>query len=84
MHWLPTLWAASDARAANSLRRSERVVLEFLTSAFHRLGFNEEQGELRARMLVSLNVVDFDGVAKADTRSFLEQALKLLLKDAPN
>lgn len=48
------VWASSDVRAASSMRQSERVVMEFLTNAFKRLGFDEAQSEVRARMLLSL------------------------------
>lgn len=78
------VWASSDPRAASSLRRSERLVMKFLTDAFQRLGFDAEQGALRARMLLSVNIADFAGMSKLEALLFQEQALGLLLRDAPN
>lgn len=77
------VWASSDVRAATSMRQSERVVMEFLTNAFQRLGFEEAQSEVRARMLLSLSLTNFYEVSGMDTRQLMDQALSLLLLDRP-
>lgn len=76
------VWATSDPRAAAAMRRSERVVLSFLADAFGRLGFDAEQSDLRARILLSTNVAHFTEGVPGGPGGFSEQALKLLIADA--
>jgi AcrR family transcriptional regulator len=56
LHRAIRVWASMDARAEKSLRRAEKLVLDFLNKAFRDMGFSADEAALRARILLSVNI----------------------------
>jgi AcrR family transcriptional regulator len=77
------VWAATDARAAATMRSAERIVLAFLARAFCDLGYARDEAALRARILLSANVARIDAVAPPGEERFFREALEFLTRDAP-
>ncbi|MBV8410541.1 MAG: TetR/AcrR family transcriptional regulator [Alphaproteobacteria bacterium] len=77
------VWATSDARAAASLKASERLVLAFLTDAFAELGFARDDAALRAHLLLSANVALIGEFRLGGDRELFKRSLELLSRDAP-
>lgn len=75
------VWSASDRRAAAAMRRSEQVVISFLGRAFSRLGFDADESDVRARILLSVNVVEFNFTQGKDPTHFRDATLRLLMGD---
>jgi AcrR family transcriptional regulator len=77
------VWAATDARAAATMRSAERIVLEFVARAFRDLGYARDEAALRARLLLSANVARIEAAAPPVGKRFFREALALLTRDAP-
>lgn len=77
------VWATSDARAAASIKASERLVLAFLTEAFAELGFARDDAALRAHLLLSANVALIGDFRLGGDRELFKRSLELLTRDAP-
>jgi AcrR family transcriptional regulator len=77
------VWATSDARAAASIKASERLVLAFLTGAFAELGFAPDDAALRAHLLLSANVALIGDFRLGGDRELFKRSLELLTRDAP-
>ncbi|MGE0828170.1 MAG: TetR/AcrR family transcriptional regulator [Hyphomonadaceae bacterium] len=77
------VWAASDERAANALRASEVIVIDFMTEAFIDAGFTRLEASLRATILLSVQVVRLltSGYASR-SRDLSQETLSLLLSTA--
>ncbi len=78
------IWAATDTRAAATMRAAERIVLDFLTQAFRDLGYAGNEAALRARLLLSANVARIEVASRPAGKRFFKQALELLTRDAPS
>lgn len=76
------VWGELDPRAAESVEAAEQLVLDFLESAFVDLGFDRSQARLRSRMLLAANVARIGAGGRERRRSFLQDALQLLLAGA--
>lgn len=74
------VWAASDERAAKAMLAVETRVLAFLSTAFENVGFEKDDAEFRAKILLSVNVTKLYSIESAKTRKFLQDVLNLLLK----
>ena len=75
------VWATIDPRAEKTLRKAETLVLAFLRQAFCEMGFAEADALLRARILLSVNVV---AVGKAESKThatYLRDVLHLLAEE---
>jgi AcrR family transcriptional regulator len=77
------VWATSDARAAASIKASERLVLGFLTDAFAELGFARGDAALRAHLLLSANVALIGDFRLGGDRELFKRSLELLSRAAP-
>jgi len=77
------VWAATDARAAATMRSAERIVLEFVAQAFRDLGYARDEAALRARLLLSANVARIEAAVPPAGKRFFKEALALLTRDAP-
>jgi AcrR family transcriptional regulator len=77
------IWAATDARAAATMRAAERIVLEFLTQAFRDLGYARNEAALRARVLLSANVARIEATSPPAGKRFFKETLAFLTRDAP-
>lgn len=51
-----TIWATADDRARDAVAEGEHIVLGFLVRAFRDLGFREKEAQVRAKMLLILNI----------------------------
>jgi AcrR family transcriptional regulator len=74
------VWATSDPNAAKASREGEEVVLKFITSAFQKLGFDRREAELRAMVLLSVNVTRLESISSSGNRGFREKVLNLLIQ----
>jgi AcrR family transcriptional regulator len=72
------VWATIDARAEKTLRRAETLVLAFLEQAFRELGFDRTEATLRARILLSVNVVAVGTAESKAHTDYLKKVLRLL------
>jgi AcrR family transcriptional regulator len=77
------VWAATDRRAATTMRAAERIVLAFLTQAFLDLGYAASEAALRARMLLSANVARIEATGPPAGKRFFRETLAFLTRDAP-
>jgi AcrR family transcriptional regulator len=77
------IWAVTDTRAAAAMRAAERIVLAFLTTAFHDLGYPSGEAALRARLLLSANVARLEAATPPTGKRFFREALAFLTRDAP-
>ncbi|MGE0830147.1 MAG: TetR/AcrR family transcriptional regulator [Hyphomonadaceae bacterium] len=75
------VWAASDERAAQSLRKVEHIVLSFLKEAFEEAGFAKADAELRAHVLLSVSVARL--LTPYAGGGLREQTLRILLTRPP-
>ena len=71
-------WATMDERASVNMRRAEERVLAFLAEAFRDLGFGTAEAALRARILLSVNVMPLSMDDPKMRRNFFKGALQLL------
>jgi len=78
------IWAATDARAAATMRNAERIVLAFLAQAFRDLGYARAEAALRARMLLSANVARIEAASPPAGKRFFKETLDFLTRDAPS
>jgi AcrR family transcriptional regulator len=74
------IWATMDPRAAATVSESESLVLPFLTQAFRDLGFETGEADVRARILLSVNVAPLLVFNKESRRDFFKQALETLTR----
>lgn len=74
------IWATMDTRAAETVSTSEGLVLPFLAEAFRDLGFSAAEAEVRARILLSVNVAPLLVFNKESRRDFFKQALETLTR----
>lgn len=77
------VWSTSDERAAKATREGEEVVLAFTANAFQQLGFERKEAELRAMILLSVNVTRLESISNARNRGFREKVLNLLILQGP-
>ena len=77
------VWAATDARAATTMRNAERIVLTFLAEAFRDLGYPRHEAALRARILLSTNVARIEAASPPAGKRFFKETLAFLTRDAP-
>lgn len=77
------VWATSDPRAAKASREGEEVVIKFITNAFQKLGFDRREAELRAMILLSVNVTRLESISRTGNRGFREKVLNLLIHSKP-
>tara|TARA_R110001606_G_C15398715_1_gene652589 strand:+ start:2003 stop:2590 length:588 start_codon:yes stop_codon:yes gene_type:complete len=71
-------WGATDKRAANAVASGERLVLDFLIETFGLLGFDPEQAELRAKMLLVMNFSNVSSSSIPKDRAFRQASFKFL------
>lgn len=76
------IWAAMDPRAAATVQEAEAQVLAFLSDAFHDLGFDRTQAELRSRILMSVNIAQLQLFDSGGRRRFFKEAFDLLASGA--
>ncbi len=74
------IWATMDPRAAATVSESESLVLPFLAQAFRDLGFEAGEAEVRARILLSVNVAPLLVFDKESRREFFKRALETLTR----
>ncbi len=74
------IWATMDPRAAATVSESESLVLPFLTQAFRDLGFDTGEADVRARILLSVNVAPLLVFNRESRRDFFKQALETLTR----
>lgn len=74
------IWGSSDPRAAQASRDGEEVILSFISNAFERIGFERREAELRAMILLSVNVTRLESISSAGNRGFRERVLNLLVE----
>ncbi len=74
------IWATMDPRAAATVSESESLVLPFLAQAFRDLGFEPGEAEVRARILLSVNVAPLLVFDKESRREFFKRALETLTR----
>ncbi|MDF2231291.1 TetR/AcrR family transcriptional regulator [Albimonas sp. CAU 1670] len=72
------VWAASDPRAAKALLDAEKVVLDFVSAAFERLGFAPADARLRAQILLSANLAQLVTLADGRELGFRSRVLDFL------
>ncbi|MDP3176081.1 MAG: TetR/AcrR family transcriptional regulator [Phenylobacterium sp.] len=72
------VWAASDPRAAQALKRSEGVVLAFMSEAFRVAGFDDAAATMRARLFTSLQVAHLLSLSDAESWQMRREVFVLL------
>jgi AcrR family transcriptional regulator len=72
------VWATMDERAVHAVVSAEQVTLDFLAEAFCDLGIAKEDAQLRARILLSVNVARLATMTKKNRTRYYERALDLL------
>lgn len=74
------VWAASDKRAAKSVRNAENIVRVFLSDAFREFGFTEAEALLRADIVIAVNITQLLANDAARHKRLREDTLQLLLR----
>lgn len=72
------VWAASDKRAVAAIMQSEKRGMEFLSTAFEDLGFDENDAAFRAQVLLAVNVSRLHFDPKLAQSRFHDMLLTLL------
>lgn len=72
------IWATMDPRAERTVRKGEAMVLSFLADCFGALGFPPEEAQLRAYILLSVNVAPLGLPQGQSRRLFFRNTLRLL------
>ena len=75
------IWGTMDERALTAIRRSEALVLGFITDAFAEMGFDRDQAVLRARILLSANVTPLQAPGHMSHGEFVRACLRVLVAD---
>lgn len=76
-------WGRSDARAAQTVRQIDAVVLRFLEEIFLDLGFSAEQAAMRALLAFSVSAADIDpGILGRPLPAFAADIVRLLTSGA--
>jgi len=73
------IWATMDERAAVTVERAEKLVLNFLGRAFEDLGFQPMEAALRSRILLSVNLVPLLTTRGSIRRNLFRRTLDILV-----
>ena len=74
-------WALRDSTAARAVRKVNRLRLEFIRSAFHELGFEGDDAEMRAMLFVCYQTWEaamFRDISRKRRRQMIAKRVKLL------
>lgn len=74
-------WALRDSTAARAVRKVNRLRLEFIRSAFHELGFEGDDAEMRAMLFVCYQTWEaamFRDISRKRRRQLIAKRVKLL------
>ncbi|MFB9051323.1 TetR/AcrR family transcriptional regulator [Sphingobium indicum] len=77
------VWAASDPRAAASVKQAEKIVLDFIADAFEHIGFGRKEARTRARILLTAAITPLLSSTKEEEKLFREEVLAVLLESEP-
>jgi AcrR family transcriptional regulator len=78
-------WAQEDAEVARTVRKANRMRMNFLLKCFHDLGFSGDDAEMRVMTLLAYMTWDmhmYDYISRKRRRSMIEARIDLLITPA--